>query len=78
MKKIILGFIRFYQKTAFFHGYFFRVLFLSDSSCRFIPTCSQYTYQAVEKYGVGKGLFIGLKRILRCHPWSKGGVDNLK
>lgn len=78
MKKIILSLIRSYQKTALFHGYFFRALFLSDQACRFIPTCSEYTYQAVEKYGAGRGLFIGLKRILRCHPWSKGGIDNLR
>jgi hypothetical protein len=45
--------------------------------CRFYPSCSEYTYQAIEKYGVGKGVWMGLKRILRCHPWNPGGVDNL-
>ena len=78
MKKIILKLIRFYQKTSIFHMYFFRILFLSDRVCRFIPTCSEYTYQAVEKYGVVKGLFLGFKRIIRCHPWNKGGFDRLK
>lgn len=78
MKKIILSLIRFYQKTSFFHGYFFRIFFLSDKVCRFTPTCSEYTYQAVEKYGSLKGLYLGLKRILRCHPWSKGGYDPVK
>ena len=77
MKKSILLFIRLYQKTAFFHKEIFRRLFLSDASCRFIPTCSEYTYQAVKKYGSVKGLFIGLKRIIRCHPWNKGGDDPL-
>ncbi|MCX6743378.1 MAG: membrane protein insertion efficiency factor YidD, partial [Candidatus Parcubacteria bacterium] len=43
--------------------------------CRYHPTCSQYTYQAVDKYGVIKGLWLGLKRILRCTPLSKGGFD---
>jgi len=78
MKKIILSAIRFYQKTAFFHIWIFRLFWVSDNVCRFTPTCSEYTYQAVEKYGVVKGLFIGLKRILRCHPWSRGGIDKLK
>ncbi len=77
MKKIILRLIRFYQRASFFHMFIFRVLFLSDKVCRFFPTCSDYTYQAVEKYGVGKGLLIGLRRIIRCHPWSEGGVDKL-
>lgn len=75
MRKAVLKLIRLYQKTAFFHSYFFRLFWISDRVCRFQPTCSEYTYQAVEKYGGVKGLFIGLKRIIRCHPWNKGGLD---
>lgn len=78
MKTIILKFIRFYQKTKFFHGAIARQLFLTDKVCRFTPSCSEYTYQAVKKYGAAKGLLIGLKRIIRCHPWDKGGYDPLK
>ncbi len=78
MKRIILACVRFYQKTSFFHNYFFRLFFMSDRVCRFTPTCSEYIYQAVEKYGVIKGLWLGLKRIVRCHPWSKGGNNPLK
>ena len=78
MKNVILVCIRFYQKTSFFHEHIFRVLFLSDRICKFYPTCSEYTYQAVEKYGTMKGLFLGFKRIIRCHPWSKGGIDMLQ
>jgi putative membrane protein insertion efficiency factor len=78
MKKAVLGLIRFYQKTRFFHGTLARQLFLTDAVCRFNPTCSEYSYQAVEKYGVIKGLFLGLKRIIRCHPWSRGGNDPVK
>lgn len=78
VKKIILKFIRFYQKTSFFRGALAKQLFLNESACRFTPTCSDYTYQAVEKYGAVKGLFIGIKRIIRCHPWSEGGFDPLK
>jgi len=75
LKNLILKLIRFYQKTAIFHTAIAKQLFLTDKVCRFTPTCSQYTYQAVEKYGVVKGLFLGLKRIIRCHPFSKGGYD---
>ena len=64
MKKIILGSIRLYQRYISPAGY-----------CRFIPTCSEYTYQAIEAYGIIRGLNLGLRRILRCHPWSKGGHD---
>ncbi len=78
MKKIILASIRFYQKTSFFHGFFFRMFYLTDKICRFSPTCSEYTYQTVNKYGAGKGLFLGFKRILRCHPLNKGGIDPVK
>lgn len=77
-KIIILKLIRMYQKTSFFHGYIARALFLTDKVCRFTPTCSQYTYEAIEKYGVVKGSFKGLARVVRCHPWSAGGADPLK
>lgn len=66
MKVIALAMIRFYKK------------FLSPmlpSACRFEPTCSVYTYQAIEKYGVIKGTWLGAKRISRCHPFHPGGYD---
>lgn len=47
----------------------------TPSVCRFEPTCSKYTYDAIEKFGVLKGGYLGIKRILRCHPYSKGGLD---
>lgn len=78
MKKLILKSIRFYQETQVFHLPVFQTLFLSDKVCRFQPSCSEYTYQAIKKYGMIKGSFLGLKRIVRCHPWSKGGEDPLR
>jgi putative membrane protein insertion efficiency factor len=48
---------------------------LFPSSCRFVPTCSAYTKEALEKYGLIKGLWLGIKRISKCHPWGKSGYD---
>lgn len=78
MKKLILLSIRLYQKTGFFHGAILKYLFMTDDACRFTPSCSNYTYEAVERYGSVQGIWIGLKRIVRCHPWSKGGFDPVK
>lgn len=78
MKALILLGIRVYQKTSFFHNQLFKTLFITDAVCRFEPTCSRYTYAAVEKYGSFKGLWIGLRRIIRCHPWNKGGYDPVR
>lgn len=78
MKSFLLVLIRFYQKTSIFHVGLLQKLFMTDRICRFTPTCSEYTYQAVEKYGALKGIILGFKRILRCHPWSTGGFDPVK
>ena len=45
------------------------------SSCRFEPSCSRYTEQAIQKYGLARGSWMGLRRIGRCHPWNPGGYD---
>lgn len=58
--------IRFYQRA---------LSPLLPPSCIYTPTCSVYTYQAIEKYGILKGGWLGAKRILRCHPWAHGGHD---
>ena len=65
-QRITLGIIRFYQRF---------ISPLLGSNCRFYPTCSHYTYEAIEKYGVVKGGWMGLRRISRCHPWHAGGFD---
>jgi putative membrane protein insertion efficiency factor len=48
------------------------------SSCRFYPTCSQYAIDAIKKYGIIKGSFMSIKRILKCHPFHPGGYDPVK
>ncbi len=78
LKGIALLFIRLYRKTAFLHRTPLKMIFMTESFCRFQPTCSEYTYQAIEKYGAVKGMWLGFKRILRCHPFSKGGYEPLK
>lgn len=56
-------------------------LFLSPllgPSCRFYPSCSEYTVEAIRKYGSLKGVWMGFKRLIRCHPWNAGGYDPLR
>lgn len=68
--------IRLYQKTlSFDHGYL-KFLY-PDGYCRFYPTCSEYGYQAIQKYGLLRGGWMSVWRIIRCNPWSKGGVDEV-
>ena len=71
---IMLSLIRVYQKTlSFDHGPLSKVF--TFWGCRFYPSCSEYTYQAISKYGLIRGGLIGAKRLLRCHPFAKGGHD---
>ncbi len=60
---------------ALIRGYQFLISPWLGQNCRFVPSCSQYTREAVERYGVLKGLWLGVRRILRCHPWHPGGHD---
>ncbi len=81
MKVIALGLIRWYQKyLSLDSAPWSRKLFKHTSPilCKFHPTCSEYTYQAIEKYGIVKGVVLGAYRILRCSPLTKGGYDPVK
>jgi putative membrane protein insertion efficiency factor len=66
MKKILISMIRFYQKY---------ISPMKGTKCPYIPTCSQYGLEAIEKYGAVKGSILAAWRILRCNPFSKGGYD---
>ncbi|PKM72517.1 MAG: membrane protein insertion efficiency factor YidD [Firmicutes bacterium HGW-Firmicutes-16] len=66
MKKFLISLVRFYQKHISTH---------TKPSCRFIPTCSQYTVEALEKYGAARGSWLALRRISKCHPFHRGEHD---
>jgi putative membrane protein insertion efficiency factor len=66
MKKLFITLIKWYQKY---------ISPMKRTKCPYIPSCSQYGLEAIEKYGAFKGFFLALWRILRCNPFSKGGYD---
>ena len=76
IKKIILKLIKLYQ-IILSPDHSWRKFYHGAGFCRFRPTCSEYAYQAIEKYGVFKGVLKAVWRIMRCNPWSQGGYDPL-
>ncbi len=68
MKTILLALVKFYQKA---------ISPLFQPSCRYYPTCSHYTVEALEKHGAAKGSLMGMSRIMRCNPLVRGGVDKV-
>ncbi|HSR69077.1 MAG TPA: membrane protein insertion efficiency factor YidD [Acidobacteriota bacterium] len=66
MKSFVVGLLKGYKRF---------VSPILPKACRFHPTCSEYMREAVEKYGVIKGVGLGVRRIMRCHPWNAGGFD---
>lgn len=69
LKKIAILFVKFYQLA---------IRPLLPNACRYTPSCSEYAVEAIQKYGAFKGSWMGLKRILRCHPWGGHGYDPVK
>lgn len=65
-KRFLLALLRFYKRE---------ISPYLPPSCRFVPTCSEYAMQAVQKYGAVKGGYLAIRRILRCHPFHPGGYD---
>ena len=65
MRRLALGLIRGYQ----------RAFASKPPTCRFQPTCSQYGYEAIERHGLVKGVWLTVRRLLRCHPWHRSGYD---
>lgn len=68
MRRCCIGLIRLYQRTARFR----------PKVCKFSPSCSEYAAQAIEKYGVLRGIAMGVWRIMRCNPWADGGDDPVR
>ena len=65
MKQLLLFLIRIYRRFSS----------LTPPRCRFYPTCSAYAYEAIERFGVFKGCYLAIKRLLKCHPFHKDGID---
>ena len=72
MKEILLFLLKIYKKHI---SPIFKFIGIE---CKYYPTCSEYMRQAIEKYGALKGTYLGIKRLFRCNPFSKGGYDPLK
>ena len=66
MAHAMMAAIRWYQRS---------ISPYSTPSCRYVPTCSEYTRQAIERHGAARGFYLGTRRILRCHPFHRGGYD---
>ena len=67
-----------YVLIKFIKSYKFLISPLLGNSCRYLPTCSEYSIEALKTFGFLKGSYLSLKRILSCHPWGRGGFDPVK
>ena len=69
MRNVTIGALRFYKRW---------ISPLLPSACRFDPTCSEYMMEAVQRYGASRGIWLGLRRLSRCHPFRQGGYDPVR
>lgn len=69
MQAVVMGALRFYKRW---------ISPVLPSACRYYPTCSEYMLEAVRKYGAAHGVWLGLRRLLRCHPFHEGGFDPVR
>lgn len=69
MRSVAIGAIRAYQRF---------ISPMLPKACRFEPTCSEYTRQAIERYGIARGMFLGICRLMKCHPFHPGGYDPVR
>ena len=73
IKKFLTNFV-----VSLINFYKYLISPLLGNNCRYLPTCSEYTKESVKKFGIISGVWLGLKRIIRCHPWGKSGYDPIK
>ncbi|TAL19801.1 membrane protein insertion efficiency factor YidD [Patescibacteria group bacterium] len=76
-RRSALALIRFYQRTLSVNHGLASFVVSATTRCRFYPSCSDYGYRAIERFGLWRGGFLTLRRVLRCHPFSRGGVDEV-
>jgi putative membrane protein insertion efficiency factor len=77
IRHTVLATLRLYQKILSFDHGFAKHLVPSGGRCRYYPSCSEYGYRAIERFGVWRGGWLALRRVLRCHPFVPGGVDEV-
>ena len=73
IKKFLTNFV-----VSLINLYKYLISPLLGNNCRYLPTCSEYTKESVKKFGIIYGIWLGVKRIISCHPWGKGGYDPIK